>query len=488
MKPIELSFLDLNLQSLLPMLVLIGGATFILLLGVFKKGGRGLFASLSIFTLAVSLFLCLNYSYDENGFFDMLLLDGLSRLSMAFMLLGALLFLPLALSKRSFSEYDLGEFYALFLYMMAGFSFMVSSNNLVVIFIGLETASLALYVLIALHKKEKSLEAAVKYFILGSLSAAFFGFGSMIFYLMTGSVDLGAIKTSILSAEDLSLFMLVTGFAFIAASIGFKLSLVPFHSWVPDVYQGSSAATAGFISVVPKVAGFVVALRFFAFLADMDNGIIASLLWILAVFTMTFGNVLALVQEDVKRMLAYSSISHAGFVLAALVMGSTAANANLFLYWFLFLFTNLGAFTLLWAVAKSNGSSVSYPFENFSGLVGSSPVFAIIGAIFMLSLAGIPPFALYWGKIFLISEAINTEHFYLGFIMILNSAIAVYYYLKLVVYMFLKPAQAHALAPQKANLPVKILLGAAAGFVLTLFLFIDDALAYATALLGASGF
>lgn len=493
MEPVNFSLAELNLPSLIPMIITVIGATFILLIDLVKKLDSGFFVTITMVTLGLNLGFLLNYSYDANGFFDMLLVDGLSILAQLVVVFGSMVFIPLALTSHRFKEFELGEYYAIFLYMIAGFQFMVSSDNLILIFVGLETSSLALYTLIALHKRDKSLEASVKYFVLGALAAALFAFGSMIFYGITGSIEINVMKEVILASDGANLGLLLLGSAFIIAALGFKLSLVPFHTWVPDVYEGSPAPLAGYISIIPKIAGFVIAIRLFEFLAGSPDGVVYTILWIGAVFTMTFGNILALVQDGVKRMLAYSSIGHAGFVMTAIVMGTTEANASLFLYWFLFLFTNLGAFTMLWMTRDPDvvwDDRYDHPYTKFAGMVYTSPVGAILMGIFMLSLAGIPPFALYWGKVFLITEAINSGHLVLGFIMAINSAISVYYYLKLIIYMFMKPHDdsLQELHPEKGSYPIKIVLGVSGVSVILLFLMIDPLMSYITTMLSSAGY
>ena len=278
---------------------------------------------------------------------------------------------------------------------------------------------------------------------MGAYGAGFFAFGSLIFYALTGSVEIHQIKEVLIASkfEHLSLILLAT--VLMLTAIGFKLSLVPFHTWTPDVYEGAAAPLAGYMSIVPKIAGFTVALRLFEFLVTSNDGIISTLLWILAVATMTIGNVSALVQQDVKRMLAYSSISHAGFIIAAILVNSHQAHTGMFLYWSLFLFTSVGAFSMLWISrhpTTKHHIRYDHPFEKFAGMVKIQPFGAVIMGIFMLSLAGVPPFAVYWGKIYIISSALNEGFIWLALIMALNSAIAVYYYLKLIVFMFLKDA------------------------------------------------
>ena len=317
---------------------------------------------------------------------------------------------------------------------------MASSDNLILIFVGLETASLSLYVLIAMHNRNKSTEAAIKYFTMGAVAAGFFAFGSMIFYGLTGSVELSQISRVLVESNFEPYPIVLLGLVFMLAALGFKLSLVPFHIWVPDVYEGSTAALAGYMSIVPKIAAFVVALRFFEMFVAFDNAFVDVILYAIVVITVTVPNMIALVQTDIKRMLAYSSISHAGFVMAAIMIGTTQATIGMFLYWTLFLFTNLGSFTMLWIHRQKtkHGFSSDDSFEKFSGLVKTSPISASIFGLFMLSLAGVPPFALFWGKMFLLSTAVNAGYLVLAVILAVNSAIAAYYYLKLIVYMFLK--------------------------------------------------
>lgn len=493
LEPVNFSLAELNLPSLVPMLITVIGATFILLVDLIKKLDSGFFVTLTVLILGLDLGFLLSYNYESSGFFNMMLVDGVSILAQLIIVAGSMLFIPLALTSHRFKEFELGEYYALFLYMVAGFQFMVSSDNLILIFIGLETSSLALYTLIAMHNRDKALEASIKYFTMGGMASGLFAFGAMILYGITGSIEIGTMKDVIIASEGGNLGLLLLGSAFLIAAIGFKLSMVPMHTWAPDVYEGASAAMAGYISIIPKIGGFVVAIRMFEFLANSPDGVVYTLLWIGAVVTMTFGNILALVQDGVKRMLAYSSISHAGFVMTAIVMGTTQANAGLFLYWFLFLFTNLGAFAMLWMTRDPNvrwDVRYDHPYKKFSGMAYTSPVGALIMGVLMLSLAGIPPFALYWGKIFLVAEAINSGHPYLAFIMIINSGIAVYYYLKLIVYMFLKHHDDNmgVVHPERGSLPLKLMLGVSGVAVFALFLTIDPMMEFITKLLESSGY
>jgi len=442
LETISIDFAALNVTSLLPMAITIFGALTIICIDLMTKNlQRSFFTVLTVLFILLSLGAVLGYHGESRGFFDVVLMDGIALISQIIILLTSALFVPLALGGRRFQEFAMAEFYALFLFMIAGFQFMVSSDNLILIFIGLETASLALYTMIAMHNRAKAHEAAIKYFTMGALAAGFFVMSSLIFYALTGSVEIHQIA-SVLHARGFEpLVGILAGTVFMLGALGFKLSMVPFHTWTPDVYEGSSAALAGYMSIVPKIAGFVVAMRLFEMLIGSGVAWLENILYVAVVLTMTFGNVVALVQEDVKRMLAFSSIAHAGFVMSAILIGTTEANAGLFLYWILFLFANLGAFTMLWATRHRQNlwdGRYQHPFSKFSGMIKIMPVNAVIMGVFMFALAGMPPFSVFWGKLYLMNAAVDSGHIVLAVIMALNSAIAVYYYMKLIVYMFLK--------------------------------------------------
>ncbi|ADV45444.1 NADH-quinone oxidoreductase subunit NuoN [Nitratifractor salsuginis] len=494
-QPIQINLASLNLITLSPMLVTVVGALLILIIDLIKKDlHKSLYVMLAILVLFVDFGATLSLSINERGFFNVMLQDGISVVSQLLILIASMLFLPLALTSKRFHEFSYPEFFALFLFMVAGFQFMVASDNLILIFIGLETASLALYTLIAMHNTPGSHEAAIKYFTMGAMAAGFFVMGAAVLYGLTGSVELYSIAKVFTARMDEPgiLLPLIGGAVLLMVAIGFKVSLMPFHLWTPDVYEGSSAPMAGYMSIVPKVAMMVVAMRVFGFYVDMGVEAIRWTIIILAIVTMTLSNMMALVQEDVKRMLAYSSISHAGFVMAALALDTTKAYSSIFLYYGLFLFTNLGAFTMLWISRRKHPSHherFHHPYIKFSGLVHTAPMGAVIMAVFMLSLAGVPPFSLFWGKLYVISATVDAGYIWLAVIMALNSAIAAYYYLKLIVYMFLKPTvPGNELVGANKSKPLVLIVGIAA-LVTTLSIFIiQPLLNYVTYMVSVSGY
>lgn len=474
LEPVNVSLASLNLATLAPMLIAIVGALSMLVIDLVKGGlHKSLYVMISLLFLLLDLGALIDFGgvFLKNGtvlgFFDVMLMDGIAILSQIIIVAGSMLFIPLALTSKRFHEYNYPEYFSLFLFMIAGFQFMVATDNLILVFVGLETASLALYTLIALHNRRKSFEAAVKYFTMGALAAGFYAFGAMILYAISGSVEINQIATVLAEDHYGNIGYVLIAVSFMIAAFGFKLSMVPFHTWTPDVYEGSSAALAGYMSIVPKIAGFVVAMRLFEFLVHSGVVWLQVILYIGVVVTMTAANIWALVQTDVKRMLAYSSISHAGFVMAAILIGTTQANTGLFLYWALFSFTNLGAFTMLWVNRQKNllpGQSSDHPYEKFSGMVKTMPMAAIMMGLFMLSLAGIPPFGLFWGKMYMIGSAVSAGYTLLALIMALNSAIAGYYYLKLIVFMFMKEPMVgyEGYYLMNASLSLKTIIGVAA--------------------------
>ena len=480
LEAVNVSLASLNVPTLVPMTIAVVGALSILTIDLVKEGlNKSLYVMIALLFLLLDLGAVMDSAgvFASNGtqlgFFDVMLIDGLAILAQLVIVIASMMFIPLALTSKRFHEFSYPEFFALFLFMIAGFQFMVATDNLILVFVGLETASLALYPMIALHNRNKSFEAAVKYFTMGALAAGLFSFGSMVFYALTGSVEIHQIAATLAADNYANIGYVLVGTAFLFASFAFKLSLVPFHTWTPDVYEGSSAALAGYMSIVPKIAGFVVAMRLFEFLVNSGVVWLEVILYAMVVVTMTAANIWAIVQNDVKRMLAYSSVSHAGFVMAAVLIGTTQANTGLFLYWALFSFANLGAFTMLWVSRQKEllpGQSSDHPFEKFSGMFKTSPIQATLMALFMLSLAGIPPFALFWGKLYLIGAAVSGGFTVLALIMALNSAIAGYYYVKLIVFMFMKEPTVSTNYLVNASTSLKTIVGMAA--FATIFSFI----------------
>ena len=490
-QPISIEFASLNFATLIPMLVAIVGALVILCIDLCtKKLDKSLYIMLAVLFLLIDLGTVVGFTGDVRGMFDLILFDGIAIVSQAVIIIASALFIMLSMTKQRFHEAQYPEYFALYLFMVAGFQFMVASDSLILIFVGLETASMALYTMIAMHNRTKAIEAAIKYFTMGALAAAFFAFGSLIFYALTGTVELGKISQVLVASDFANYPMILIGVVFVLGALAFKLSLVPFHTWVPDVYEGSTAALAGFMSIVPKMAGFVVALRFFEIFVASDDIYVEAVLYGAVVLTMTVPNVIALLQNDINRMLAYSSISNAGFAMAAILIGTTQATTGLFLYWVLFLVTNLGGFAMLWMNRNKDYHTFTsdHAVEKYSGLIKTSPFTATIMGLFLLSLAGLPPFAMFWGKMYLLGAAVNGGYIVLALIMALNAAIAAFYYLKPIVYMFLKEPVADVKYMSNATTITKSVIGACAIVTVISIFFIEDLLQYISYYVQVSGF
>ncbi len=490
LEPINVSLESLNLITLAPMLIAIAGGLIILIIDLFNnKLEKKLYVILTLLVLLINFVTVLGLNVNERGFFDVMFIDGIAIISQLLIIAGSMIFITLALTSKRFHEYAYPEFFALFLFMIAGFQFMVASDNLIMIFVGLETASLSLYTLIALHNRANSYEAAVKYFTMGAMAAGFFAMGSAVLYALTGSVELHKIAEILaIRLDETGLMIAIFGSSvLLMVAFGFKLSLFPFHTWAPDVYEGASAPLAGYMSVVPKIAAFVVTMRIFGMYIDLGVEWVRWMILIIAVLTMTLSNIMALVQEDVKRMLAYSSISHAGFIVAALALNTTEGHTGIFLYYALFMFTNLGAFAMLWISRHKKrrfNKRYDHPYEKFAGLIQIRPIGAVIMAVFMLSLAGVPPFSVFWGKIYVMQAVVNADYIWLAIVMGLNAAIAAYYYLKLIVYMFLKePVKDVDVVYYNISKPLMVVIGFATLATLTAIFYVQPLLSYIHAMI-----
>lgn len=470
---IQLDFSELAFSTILPSLILLFGALCLLLINVFARvfsqALQGLNVALSAIFLGFSIIFSCNLSVGD-AFFGFIHISGISILSQIAMELCSLIFIVLFLGSKVKTDdisARVGEFYPLYLLMIAGFDLMVSSTHLLVILLGLEIGSLSLCALIALNGRSKGLEASIKYFVLSILASVFFILGVLCLYLAGASFDMIHIQDVLHSKGYISIWGVLLGFVFMVAALGFKTSIVPFHSYMPDVYEGSNAIVAGVFSIVPKIAAFAVALLVFETFLQSGIVLIEQILYVLVVLTITIPNIAALVQQDMKRMLAFSSISHSGFVLACILIDTQVSISSLYLYWFLFMFSNIGAFGLLWFAQNKQESwkqDFEYPISRFNGLLASAPLYAVFSGIFLLSLAGIPPFGLFWGKMLVITSAFGSDYIYLAVIMAINSAIAVFYYLKPVIAMFVMPPNAEKPKSflQNATPFGKILIGAMA--------------------------
>ena len=330
-----------------------------------------------------------------------------------------------------------GEYYALLMFGVLGMMVMTSSHHFVTIFIGLEVMSLAIYVLCGLLRSElASVEAALKYFLLGAFATGFLLYGMSMIYGSTGLIDVVDLKKYFLMKQPFSATMFIIGLGFLLVGFGFKIASVPFHMWTPDVYQGAPTSITAYMATGVKAAAFGALIRvFFTAFIPFQFGW-SEIIWVLAVLTMTVGNITALVQRDVKRILAYSSIAHAGYILVAFITGDRGEASSMLYYLMAYSFMNIGAFTAV-IVVQRKGDNTS-DLDSFAGLGARHPFIALCMSVFLLSLAGVPPLAGFMGKFYVFSTAVKAQYYWLAIIGFLNSVVAAYYYLRVMMYMYFR--------------------------------------------------
>ena len=339
-----------------------------------------------------------------------------------------------------------GEYYFLILCATLGMMFMAGGTDLITLFIGLETMAIAFYILTGFLKpSRRSNEAAVKYFLLGAFSLGILLYGMSLLYGLSGTTNLRTIATALVGQERDP--RLVLAVILVVAGMGFKIAAVPFHMWAPDVYEGAPTPITAFLSVGSKAASFAMLLRIFveslpamrvsvpAAMAGPPIGW-STLFYVLSVATMTVGNFAALTQSNLKRMLAYSSIAHAGYLLIGVVAGTPRGFTAMLIYLFVYSFMQLGAFTVLALLRRDD--VVGDELKDLNGLFFRQPFAAVAMLLFMLSLGGVPPTAGFMGKFWLFSAAIESGYVWLAVIGVLNSAVSLYYYIRIVVFMWLK--------------------------------------------------
>ncbi|MGB2697273.1 MAG: NADH-quinone oxidoreductase subunit N [Candidatus Zixiibacteriota bacterium] len=430
---------DINFYLLSPEIVILAFALLILILDpLLSRKTKVLSAHLGWIGIVLAfVFVVKLWNVNQTSFNEMFILDNFACFFKFIFFISSLLVIFASINYLKQENVFHGEYFCLILFATLGMMLMVSSLNLIVIFLGMEIMSLSLYVLAGFRRYDlKSNESSIKYFLIGAFASGFLLYGIALVYGSTSSTNLAQILLNISHSGFKSSYMVWMGMGLIIVGFGFKIASVPFHMWAPDVYQGAPTPITAFISAGPKAAGFAALLRvlLFAFAKyQLDWSVI---LWVLAALSMTIGNVIALSQNNIKRLLAYSSIAHAGYVLVALVGGGEQGQSSAMFYLLVYIFMNIGAFTIATAMGEKNTD-----LDNYSGLVTRNPALGVIMAVFLLSLAGFPPFAGFLAKFYVFSAAVKSGYMGLTIIAVLNSFVAVYYYLRVVVIMFMRPSQ-----------------------------------------------
>jgi NADH-quinone oxidoreductase subunit N len=448
---------DVHLLVIAPMLTIFTWATVLLLVDVFaipqdqkRITGYLALAGLAVtaaVTIGVRFYIPIETNTFVTSFSDMVILDTFALILTGIFLLVAAITIAMSLDYLPHHDIEIGEFYSLILFATGGMLLLAQSSNLIMIFLGIELLSLTLYILTAFfYPRLASEEAGMKYLLLGAFAAGFFVYGIALVYGGAGTLDLASIgvymATQPPAVAGLSAggMLVLIGGGLIVVGIGFKVALVPFHMWTPDVYEGSPTPVAAFMSVGTKGAALAALLRILQMALPALDVFWVPVLGGLAVATMIIGNIGAIAQSNVKRMLAYSSIGHAGYILLGVIAASQHGTESFLFYMLAYALTNLGAFAVL--IVLERRSEQAWNLDDFNGLWSRQPLVAIAMAVFMLSLAGVPPTAGFFGKFLVFLAVWESGYGLLALAGVLTSAIAMFFYLRVIVRMFMhEPAR-----------------------------------------------
>tara|TARA_B110000967_G_scaffold174391_1_gene186528 strand:- start:566 stop:2023 length:1458 start_codon:yes stop_codon:yes gene_type:complete len=427
-----------DLTPIIPEIIVLLTAFTVLLVDLFAaKNNRSLTLSVTtIIGLVLAMFAETElHGKDITGFYGTVVADDFSILFEFIYMSVAILTVFVSRHYIVENEMNFGEYYVLLLTAVSGMMFMTSGLDLLVIFIGLEVMSISSYILVGMKRKvAEANEAALKYLLLGAFSTGFLLYGISLLYGATGSTLLPTIISEI-QQNGSGNPLIIVGVALVVVAMSFKIAIVPFHMWTPDVYTGAPTPVTGFLSGAAKAAGFAVFIRVLMTGIPLDSANWENLLWLLAVLTMTVGNVMALQQNEVKRMLAYSSIAHAGYVLVAIVVGSTSAISGVIFYSCAYALMGTGAFGIL---TIRDAGRVPRTFDDLAGYGKRNPTLALLMSLFIFSLVGLPLTGGFIGKFQIFSAALQEGWIWLTVIGILNSALSVYYYLRVITFMYMR--------------------------------------------------
>jgi NADH-quinone oxidoreductase subunit N len=438
--------------TLLPSLIVVASALAVLVLDLLPpRHSKAHLGTLTLAGLVAALLATVAvWGGRGRGFHDMIVLDNYALFFHVVIGYAAALMVLVSLDYVRRAGAESGEYYGLVLFATAGMMLLASANDLVVVFLAVELMSLSLYVLAGLRKpRREASEASMKYLLLGAFASAFLLYGIALLYGATGSTNFDRIAAAVAAAPRDPLFLL--GFGLLLVGFGFKISSVPFHMWAPDVYQGAPISVAAFIATGSKAAAFAALLRFVVGSLRAAQPDATILLWGLAALTMTVGNVVAIAQSNLKRLLAYSSVAHAGYMLVGLAAGGPAGAGAVLFYLLAYTFTTAGAFAVLALGERAGEEAVDV--RDYAGLARRHPGLALILSLFLLSLIGIPPLAGFVGKFYIFSAAVRAGYVWLAVLAVLNSAVAAFYYLRVIISMYMEEPEGEAalLAPSFAS-------------------------------------
>jgi len=468
---------------ILPEIILtVLGVIIMLMEAVFTDAQKKIYPYLTFAGLLAAIGGTIAASNDPGfAFQNMLVIDGYATF-FRFIVLGVGLLTVLGSAQYlERAKANTGEYWGLILFSIVGQSLMATSNELIMIFIGLEISSIATYILAGyLRDDRRNNESALKYFLLGSFATAFFLYGVAWIYGMTGFTNLTEIRRYLLTA-DLSNSIVLVGSAAALMFVGFafKISAAPFQVWAPDVYQGAPAPVTAFMSAGPKAAAFAILTRVFLTAFGPISDRWEPIFWVVALATMIVGNFAALRQTNIKRMLAYSSIAHAGYILVAITCHTAIGTAASMFYLASYAFMNVGAFAVVTHLARKDEQYVE--IDDLAGLAQRQPMTAAMMTIFLLSFIGVPLTGGFFGKFYIFKAALDSQFYWLTVLGLLNSAVAAYYYLRVLVVMYMKdPGEStESLEPLSGGLLIAVGTSALATLVLGIFpsLVLDVAIA-----------
>jgi NADH-quinone oxidoreductase subunit N len=424
---------------ILPELLLISIGVLLIGLDLFAPRQRQILPWLTVVGCLTALAMIMG-SRPSIAFGGMFLIDGFAVFFKSICLVGVILTTLMSEHFRRIIAMHQGEYYSLLLFSAVGMLIMASAGDLMVLYLGLELMALPVYALVGLHKKEnRTSEAAVKYFLMGGFASALLLFGMSLVYGLTGTTDIARIGELINALHLTNNPALLAALALLLAGFCFKVAVAPFHLWTPDVYEGAPTVVTAFMSVGPKVAGFAIFCRVLFFGLPQLHDHWGPVLAVLALLTMAVGNITALCQQSLKRMLAYSAIAHAGYALLGLLAGTTEGISATMTYLFIYMFMNMGAFAILMLLATPEQPHES--IEDCKGLAARSPIAAALMLVFLFSLTGIPPTAGFIGKFYLLKAAFAAGYTLTVVGAVLFSAISAYFYLRVVRYMYMTDPQ-----------------------------------------------
>lgn len=439
-----MTLLDLN--AILPIIILIAWALVLMLADLWiPRGRKGILALLSALGLAVALgFTLAAGGQGLTAFNGMVVVDGFSTALDSIFLVSGLVAVALAFNWLRRMQLERGEYYTLMLFSIAGMMLMAHAYDLIIVFLALELLSIPLYILAGFYRdRADSEEASLKYFLLGAFASGFVLYGIAMVFGATGRTDMAGIY-SVMQTGGGNATLFLLGAGLILVGFSFKVAAFPFHMWVPDVYQGAPSPVTGFMSVAVKAAGFAALLRVFVTVFPSLAGQLLPALWAISALTMIAGNVLAIAQTNIKRLLAYSSISNAGYLLMAFVtFGNPAVQpdsiASMIFFLVAYGFTALGAWAVVVAMEQAEDKGLG--LSDFAGMGRKHPWLALAMLVFMLSFTGMPLTLGFWGKFYLFRTAVQGGQVVLALIGLLTSLISAYYYLRVVVIMYMRAGE-----------------------------------------------